>query len=158
MKHYEYEINLFWDNELSSEEEAELYLHLSICDDCRKDFQKYRQLKEKSINHFKKYGAQRANQTKTFNPFPVISYISSAAAILLLYLLVTNSSKETFITKNEIRTDTVYVIKKIPLKEILLVQPVKNKSITPNRYTEESYIKYVLDLPTIKITNDSEGM
>lgn len=56
MKHYESEINLFIDNELSPERQKELFYHLSGCDECRNLLSDFIQLKNETKDFYNRLG------------------------------------------------------------------------------------------------------
>ena len=153
MKHYEYEINLFVDGELEKEKQSELFEHLAACNECQSLFTDTFTLKEKTRLFCIENLNQIKNKPKPVSKFYKIAfYVSSAAAVLLLFLLITAKPKETFITKNEVRVDTVFVEKE---RTIALAN---NKSFsTPGKEklfnSQERYLQYVNSLRTIKFTD-----
>ena len=156
MQHYEYEINLYLDKELQAEKEPEMFQHLSVCDDCRKTFYNYKLVKEKSNQHFKnKYENIPSENSREFNPYKVISYISAAAAVILLFILFTNKPVPTYITKSKVRVDTVFVQKELPFTQNQIAQ---NNSLTPGtkelvQTSQQEYLRYVMSLRTEVFTN-----
>lgn len=155
MKHYDYEINLFIDGELDEENREELFLHLAECNECRNTFADLLLLKEKSkahcsesINQLK----QKPSVAKSFYKFGF--YAASAAAVFLLFFLVSQKPKETFTTKNEVRIDTVFVQKEIPVTQNQLTN---TNSLTPGKKeliqsSQQEYLRYVMNLRTEKFT------
>ncbi len=153
MKHYEYEINLFVDGELEKEKQSELFEHLSDCNDCQTLFTDTLTLKEKTRLFCVENLNQIKNKPKPASKFYKIAfYASSAAAVLLLFLLITAKPKETYITKNEVRVDTVFVEKE---KAILnegnkkLFTNTKHKSQSSN---EVAFVNEMKKMKTTKIT------
>ncbi|MCX6174345.1 MAG: zf-HC2 domain-containing protein [Ignavibacteriales bacterium] len=155
MKHYDYEINLFIDGELEEENREELFLHLAECNECRNTFADLLLLKEKSkahcsesINQLK----QKPSVAKSFYKFGF--YAASAAAVFLLFFLVLQNPKDTFITKNQARVDTVFVQKEIPTAQN---QITNTNSLTPGKKeyiqtSQQEYLHYVMSLRTEKFT------
>ena len=153
MKHYEYEINLFVDGELEKEKHSGLFEHLANCNDCQSLFTDTLILKEKTRLFCVENLNQIKNKPKPVNKFYKIAfYASSAAAVLLLFLLVTAKPKETFITKNEVRVDTVFVEKEKPIlnegkKELFANTKQKSKSSN-----EVAFVNEMKKMKTTKIT------
>ncbi|HEX2983434.1 MAG TPA: zf-HC2 domain-containing protein [Ignavibacteriales bacterium] len=115
MKHYEYEINLFIDNELDESSQKDLFLHLSQCEECRRDFAKYLIIKEKSRKviakdmlsmktFFLKKKDQPANNI--YNRAAV--FVMAAAAVILLFLQVQKAPEAPLIVE-KFKTDTVFI-------------------------------------------------
>lgn len=156
MKHYEYEINLFADGELSAQDQKELFSHLADCGECRKTFSDYLLLKEKSRDFCSQNLSQMKNKPSRLNIFYKVGFYSSAvAAAILLFVLFTNKSAPTYITKNEVRVDTVFVQQDVPYTQN---QNVKNSSLTPGKKElnqkrkRQPYLEYLLSLRTEKVT------
>jgi uncharacterized membrane protein (UPF0127 family) len=156
MKHFDYEINLFVDGELGEVDKKEMFIHLSECEKCRNTLSDFLLLKEKSRLHIAENIIEIKNTPKKNNLFYKIGFYSSAAAaIVLLFLLTSSKPKETFVTKNEVRIDTIFVKKEIPIAQNKIIPA---HSITPGkrRMPEESsqkeYLRYVMNLRTEKIT------
>ncbi|MBI3123364.1 MAG: zf-HC2 domain-containing protein [Ignavibacteriales bacterium] len=153
MKHYEYEINLFVDGELEKEQQSELFEHLAACEDCQSLFTDTLILKEKTRSFCVENLNQIKNKPKPVSKFYKIAfYTSSAAAVLLLFLLITAKPKETFITKNEVRVDTVFVEKEKPLLNEgnkNLFANTKQKSKSSN---EVAFVNEIKKMKTTKIT------
>ena len=171
MKHYEYEINLLFDGELNKKEQVELYHHLSICDKCQEDFNKYNMLKAqtKSVYEKKLYemflpqenvstdstDIKRNNRIKYSNTFYRIGfYTSAAAAIVLMILLTTSSPKRVFITKNDSRVDTVFIQQEKNTPKITAAHSkAPGKRDVPVKSSQNEYLRYVMNLPVEKITD-----
>lgn len=156
MKHYEYEINLFVDGEPAENVKTEMFSHLSDCTECRSLLSDLITLKEKSRVYCSENLSQIKNKPKPASRFYKIAfYASTAAAILLLFLLVTAKPTETFVTKNEVRVDTVFVQKEIPIAQNQLT---KNSSSTPGKKGKKSnaqkssYLAYIISLKTEQVT------
>lgn len=161
MKHYEYEINLFVDGELEKEKQSELFEHLADCQDCQSLFADTLTLKDKTRLFCVENLNQLKNKPKPVNKFYKIAfYASSAAAVLLLFLLITEKPKETLNTKNEVRVDTVFVQKEIPILETKYIPSnPNNETKMVFNSSDKSYIAYIMDLPTIKLMGETnEGI
>ncbi|RJQ61239.1 MAG: zf-HC2 domain-containing protein [Stygiobacter sp.] len=151
MKHYEYEINLFVDGELEKEKQSGLFEHLANCEDCQSLFTDTFTLKEKTRLFCVENLNQIKNKPKPVSKFYKIAfYASAAAAVLLLFLLITAKPKETFITKNEVRVDTVFVEKAVN-NEIKNVSTLgkKLKTINSNQF---SLVNEMKEMKSAKIT------
>lgn len=174
MRHYEFEINLQIDGELGNEEQIELYNHLSICQECRDNFNKYNQLRRETkpiynknianvllnLNEDELIGTRDAGKVDSSKKFYKIGfYISAAAAIILLFFLTSSKSKETFVTKNEVRIDTIFVKKEIPITQN---KTVRAYSITPGKRSvfvessQKAYLQYVMSLRSITFDDGNE--
>ena len=181
MKHYEYEINLHFDGELDNEQEIELYNHLSVCRECRENFNAYNRLRRetKTVYNKKITGILFQPDSETEELNKIIStkkienlskyyragfYTSAAAAVILLFLLIAVKPKETILTRNEVRIDTVFVNKDIPVAQN---QVTNAHSVTPGKRkvhvesSQKEYLRYVMSIPTITFTdagkNSKEG-
>lgn len=148
MKHYDYEINLFIDGELEEKNREELFLHLAECNECRNTFADLLLLKEKSkmycsenINQLK----QKPSSSKSFYKFGF--FAASVAAVFLLFFLVAQSPKDSFIAKNIVRVDTVFVQNQS--KNINSLTPGKKELI---QTSQQEYLHYVMSLRTEKFT------
>lgn len=156
MKHYEYEINLFADGELPRQDHKELFLHLPECDECRKTLSDYYLLKEKSRDFCSQnisYIKNKPSKQSIF--YKAAFYTSAAAAVILLFILFTNKPAPTYITKNEVRVDTVFVQKEVSYTQN---QMVKNSSLTPGKKeliqtSQQEYLRYVMSLRTVTFTD-----
>jgi hypothetical protein len=97
MKHYEYEINLFIDNELPAHGQKELFAHLAVCDECTELFHQYNKLKRGAKKYFDGIDTGAVDSIVAL-PVPAMKknektyrkhfYISSAAAAILLLLFL----------------------------------------------------------------------
>jgi hypothetical protein len=152
MKHYEYEINLFVDGELSPGGKTELFNHLAYCEMCRNDLEEYYKVKNKarkfcddkisslmphnSIDVFKesvpskKSSILSANKeiTSPKNNFYKYSFYTAAATVAVLsFLLVSIKPQIKQLTKNEVRVDTIFV-----RQEKSVIKFVYKKTEQPN--------------------------
>jgi len=157
MKHFDYEINLFVDGELGGADKNKMFIHLSECEECRNILSDMLLLKEKSRIHITKNINEIKNSPKKNNLFYKIGfYTSAAAAIVLLFLFATSKPKETFVTKNEVRFDTIFVKKEILIAQnkitpAYFITPGKRRM--PEESSQKEYLRYVMSLPAEKITN-----
>lgn len=127
MKHYEYEINLFIDNELPAPGQKELFAHLAACNECSALLQKYIRIKSAARDYFAGIDADAANSimplpdqknTEIRRSYKKHFYISAAAAVVLLLLSIyhfyqpdstlkkNNDVKKEFITSRDIKSHT----------------------------------------------------
>ncbi|TSA28927.1 MAG: hypothetical protein D4R68_03190 [Ignavibacteriales bacterium] len=155
MKHYDYELNLFIDGELEEGNGEELFLHLAECNECRNTLADLLLLKEKSkmycsenINQLK----QKPSSSKSFYKFGF--YAASVAAVFLLFFLFSRNPKDTFTTQKQVRVDTVFVQKGIPVTQNQLTN---TNSLTPGKKeliqsSQQEYLRYVMNLRTEKFT------
>lgn len=149
MSHYEYEINLYLDKELPLEMEAELFLHLSQCQQCRVEFRKCQQVKEGSKYYFKnKYEESGVIVTKQFNPYKYFTYFSAAAALVLIFLQVFNPAISLF----DQRIGHGQAISQIPNNK---KEGAGNYQSTVRNnykfYTEEEYLREIKKLRTVSV-------
>lgn len=159
MKHFNEEINLFVDGELESEKQSEMFAHVAECSECRKLFSDLIVLKEKSRIFCGENLEEIKNKPKaqTIGKFyRAAFYASSAAAILLLFLLATAKPKEVFVTKNEVRVDTVFVEKEkaVNTNQNIAVDtktPGK-KVVTAKNKKREAYLEFLFSLRSEKLS------
>lgn len=155
MKHCEFEISQFVDGELTGEGKNELFRHLSECSECQKVFSEYLELKEKSKDFCAgKISKEISKKAFTLNPtvperkrlfYRTAFYISSAAALLLLFFTVTLKPRPEVITKTVNNIDTVFVLKeKIIYKAALQAY---RKSVDNRENDKKAYVEYLLTLP-----------
>lgn len=156
MRHYEFEINLFVDGELAGESRKELFEHLSECSECQNTFSQFLQIKEKSRTFCSDNLNQIKNKPKQSTKLYKIGFYTSAAtAVFLLFFLVSQKPKETLITKNQVRVDTVFVQKENSNTQF---QKTNANSITPGmkelpkESSQKAYLHYVMNLRTEKFT------
>ena len=156
MRHYNDEINLFVDCELEMEKRDELFSHLSECKECQNLLVDLLALKEKSRIFCSDNISDLKNKPKTINKFYRLGfYTTSAAAIILLFLFITSKPKETYITKNEVSVDTVFVQKEVPAAQLT---NSNSNSFNPGKKgigeksSQQYYVDYVMSLRTVKIT------
>lgn len=164
MKHYEFEISQFVDGELNGGEKNELFRHLSECSECQKIFSEYLTLNEKSkdfcagkISDYIQENLPitlnsayaKINTGRKWNRFYKSAfYISSAAAVILLFLTVTRKPDTEVITKTVSRVDTLFVPKERVVYKTVQVNSVKQLKNTESN--EREYIKYVLNMRSEK--------
>jgi len=157
MKHFDYEINLFVDGELGEIDKKEMFIHLSECEECRNTLSDFLLLKEKSRMHIAENIKEIKNTPKKNNLFYKIGfYTSTAAAIVLLFFLTSSKPIKPFTTKNEVRIDTIFVKKEIPIvqnKTAPAHSITPGKSKMPIESSQKEYLRYVMSLPSEKITN-----
>ncbi len=155
MKHFNEEINLFVDGELDREKQSEMFAHTAECGECRKLFSDLITLKEKS----RIFCAENLDEIKNKPKVQTVGkfykaafYASSAAAILLLFLLATAKPKEVLVTKNEVRVDTLFVEKeKTILNEVNKKLFVTTKPMR-KRSNEFALVNEMKKMKTTKIT------
>ncbi len=98
MKHYEYEISLYVDDELPPDKKEELLTHIAVCKKCKKTFREYTGIKE-NLTQFYQELPSRPNLFNTFsikeNNFirrssgsKLIVPLTAAASIVLVFLLI----------------------------------------------------------------------
>lgn len=149
MKHFNEEINLFVDGELGHEKQSEMFAHVAECSECRKLFSDLIILKEKS----RIFCAENLDEIKNKPKAQTVGkfyraafYASSAAAILLLFLLATAKPKEVLVTKNEVRVDTVFVEKEVSVQK----KPKRHITIVATKRKDNSQIKYLDYINSLK--------
>lgn len=151
MKHYEYQINLFVDGELPKGEHKELFVHLAGCDECGKALSDYYLLKERSREFCSQNISHIKNKPSKQNIFYKVGfYTSTAAAVILLVILFTSRPAQTYLSKNEVRVDTVFVQKEVSFTQNQIAQ---NNSLIPGKKelvstSQQEYLRYVMDLRT----------
>ena len=93
---------------------------------------------------------QISNDIKVRNKFYKYAfYISSSAALLLLFLSFISKPKIQYLTKNEVRVDTVFVQKEKPALKFVK-QEKTTKGINPGE-NNSTYLKYLATLPSKQI-------
>ncbi len=173
MKHYEYEINLLFDGELTNEEQTGLFNHLASCQICKDNFANYNRLKGEMNSIHKKNIADIliekgnaaddvANRQTTIGKkkitlYKIGFYASTAAALLLLFLqLSTKQPTTNYSTITKI--DTVFVNKKVPVfVTMYITKQMDKKEKVASKLNDKSYIDYIMELPTIKLKPENEG-
>jgi len=164
MEHYKFEISQFCDGELEEKETSQLFGHLAGCPECRKVFNEYLFIKEKAKDfcagkisdsikntipgkdvpadgrHNLKEGKRKGLFYKTG------FYISAAAAIILLFINLNTKKETVFMTKNEIKKDTVFIPKE---KKIIKYVKVNQSPEMNNR----KYLEYVNTIPAASTKN-----
>ncbi len=104
MKHYEFEISQFVDNELNVAEQKKLFLHLSECETCRETLSDYMGMKKDAKLFYNEIKFTAANPTKFLiesdkkrNNYKALFYIAAAASIILCFALISQlNSKNNF--------------------------------------------------------------
>lgn len=166
MKHYELEINAFLDNELDADEQKELFTHLSECELCRGNFNKYLLLKQESVKQIGRDINTIIGGVKIMAPIPAKDkqiktstkndifykaafYTSAAAAILLLFLLLNHKPEISYFAKEANRVDTVFVSKERVVYKTIL-KTVATKNIDPET-SQKAYLSSLAKLPEKEI-------
>lgn len=157
MEHCEYEINLFVDGELPSGNTKEVFLHIAECEYCSKYFSEILLVKEKSKGYFTKHFDRLKNEHPKKNYFYKLAfYFSAAASIVLLMITLFDRPEIKYISKNEVRVDTIFVAKGIPIAR---TKTQRDFSFTPGKKEQsaepslKSYLRYVMSLRTVEFTN-----
>ncbi len=99
MKHYEYEISLFVEDELPEDKKEKLLSHLRNCDKCRRMLQDYENIKNNITQFYKalpepgneiKFGETRSNRSslKRGTRKYIIPVSITVLVIFLLFLLI----------------------------------------------------------------------
>ncbi|MGA7722567.1 MAG: zf-HC2 domain-containing protein [Ignavibacteriaceae bacterium] len=92
MKHYDLEISRFIDNELSANEQKELFSHLSNCEDCGKILSDFMEMKQNSRSFYENLSVVLnktfdlpfgTTQKKGEKLYKLLFYFSAAASIIL---------------------------------------------------------------------------
>jgi negative regulator of sigma E activity len=176
MKHYEYEISLYADGELSDDESREMFAHLAECSECRNLYSEFSLLEKKVKENYSKsimetiadrkmpalssiilrqpkLKVNESNESKTLKNIPIRKnvntfyktafYTTAAAAVILLFVLISTKKPVQFIKNNDIRIDTVLVPKeKTIVKYVRLVRHPENSN--------KDYLEYVNSIPFTK--------
>jgi hypothetical protein len=154
MKHYEFEISLFVDGELPEMGKKELFTHLSECMECRDTLSEYLLLKEKGASFcaVKMETLKKNGQAKN-RFYKYILYTSAAAAILILALNI--NLKPHYITKTEIKYDTVFVSQRIEADNNVKMKPVltSNKKRILKEIKASKMIYNIKNMASVKITD-----
>jgi len=158
MKHYDYEINLFVDGELTVDEEKKLFIHLSDCDECRKEFSEILLLKEKSRKFISDEISKLTGKlNRRVGIFKVTTISSVAASIVLLLLLLTSKPEKEFYTKNIVRVDTIYVSKSLPITQTKITKGSLNtprEKRPPESSSQKEYLRYVMNLRKVEFNGE----
>ncbi len=165
MKHFDYEINLFLDGELQEENRKELFAHLAECEECTNIFLDYLSLKEKTRNYFAGNITHLKNKPSGHNRFYKYAFYTAAAASIIFVMLLLNGKPKTqYITKNEVRVDTVFVQKESPSSKnkTTRINPFTvGKKVLPEELSQKAYVNYVKGLRSIVFSksnkNNNEG-
>ncbi len=132
MKHYDYQINLFVDGELEENEREEMFTHLAGCKQCQALLSDMMILKEKSKVFCNEHLSEIKNKPmKVGKLYRIGFYASTAAAIILIFILV---SKSLNIVSSKYDNST---------HEKILIQ---NKELT-----EEEYLHHIKKIRTVSI-------
>lgn len=155
MKHYEMEINQYIDGELSSDETKEMFRHIGECDECRGLLSDFIVLKDKARLYCAENIKEISNtpSVKRSGFYKYAFYASSAAALILLFLLSTFKQEQKPEILNVTRIDTVYVEKEVrvpALKEPRQSNLVSNKS--RNAGNKSPYMAFIMSLKTESVT------
>jgi hypothetical protein len=153
MKHYEYEISLFVDNELDNGQKEELFRHLAECDKCRQDMSDYLLLKQQSKSVIaENVSAVNLKPSRSKYFYKAGFYISAAAAILLIFILVNKTPKTVYIKSTPEITQTVVPeagnISNQKEERITGVKAIKAERIPASH----NYINYISGIPGIKLS------
>jgi len=153
MKHYEYEISLFVDNELDNGQKEELFRHLAACEKCRQDMSDYLLLKQQSKSIIaENVSAVNFKPSRSKYFYKAGFYISAAAAIFLVFILVNKTPKTVYIKSAPEITQTVTPEvrnisdqKEEPAAEVKII---KAERVTAT----DNYINYISGIPGIKLS------
>ncbi len=98
MKHYEFEISQFLDNELPADEQKKLFMHLSECSECAKVLSDFMKMKKDVRSVYDDMNVELKDSsalmnlleppTKKRNSFKTMFYFTAAASILLGFFLI----------------------------------------------------------------------
>jgi hypothetical protein len=158
MKHYDFEISLFVDGELTGNSKDELFVHLSKCRECRDAFSNYLLLKEKSREFCSQQidGVENNKMEKNL-VHKAYFYTSAAAAVILAALLIGIKLQPAYKAKTYVKIDSVFVVP--PKIEIPGHNPKAQASLNyvnkkiPKQLSGSKLIESVLNMPSEKITD-----
>ncbi|MCL5029876.1 MAG: zf-HC2 domain-containing protein [Bacteroidetes bacterium] len=116
MKHYELEISQFMDNELPADEQKELFIHLSGCEDCRETLSDFMETKKESKSFYNELDAElksvklsaAVQQKREKNIYKTSFYFSAAASIILGILFLMRQSNSAQIEKQYLMLEAKY--------------------------------------------------
>jgi hypothetical protein len=103
MKHYDFEISRFIDNELSANEQKEVFSHLSGCEECRDLLSDFMEMKKGTKSYYNNLQVELKSPaelltgniaTKKRNVYKPLFYISVAASIILVLFSLSESGKQ----------------------------------------------------------------
>ncbi len=155
MKHYEMEISQYIDGELNPDESREMFRHIGECVECRELLSDFIMLKDKSrsfcTENIKEISGTRPAKSSGFYKYAF--YASSAAAIILIFILSTFKQEQKTEIVNAARVDTVYVEKEIPIPE---TKPVPQPKLASHRsrssINKSPYMAFIMSLKTESVT------
>jgi hypothetical protein len=99
MKHYDLEISRFIDNELSANEQRELFSHLSNCEDCREIISDFMEMKRKTVSYYNNLSIELKTpvkllasdiKIKKLHIYKHLFYLNMAASIILVLFILLN--------------------------------------------------------------------
>jgi len=109
MKHYDFEISLFVDNELDEEMQREMFEHLAKCDECRKTIQCFLGIKKEVNNYYGSMStapvpvlsgsAVRNNSRSTIYAFSAAASLIIVSVLFLAYYISSKASYENYENK-----------------------------------------------------------
>lgn len=168
MKHYDLEISQFVDNELSVEEQKELFAHLSECQDCRKTLSEFMELKKDSKLFYSQLDVEiepvklpaAVEQKKAKNIYRTLFYFSAAASIFLgiLFLLHQTSSYQIEKEYSILQTKYIELSKKHDsLNKELNKSFVKEKKLIRSKIpsTNNKVGKFTAINPIVKLSSNA---
>jgi hypothetical protein len=174
MKHYEFEISMFLDDELSDDLHKEMFLHISECRSCRNFLFRHHKLLLETKNEINKelnniicendsdslrlvpdidFKSIKSNNLNLF--YKAGFYTSIAASVFILILTISVRNNTITIPVKELHTDTLYVPQII--KETNYI-PYRRSSSGEMKYSVKSANnniiskEYLASIPSIKIT------
>ncbi len=161
MKHFETEINLFIDNELEESEQEKLFGHLATCLNCREKLSRLILLKERTNKIISDELTGLISVPRKENKVYKISfYAATAAAAVLLIIVLSFKPKEKLVIKNEIRVDTVFVRER---NNVVNTKKVTGGIKTPGvikpseQSNQKEYLRYVMNLRKVEF-NSGENL
>lgn len=116
MKHYDFEISLYVDNELDDEMQTEMFEHLAKCDECRKTVQGFLSVKKDVNNYYGPISAYTApvpelpanaavnNSRSSIYAFSAAASLIIVSVLFLTYYISSKASFENY--ENKIRSLT----------------------------------------------------
>ncbi|MDP4115347.1 MAG: zf-HC2 domain-containing protein [Bacteroidota bacterium] len=109
MKHYDFEISLFVDNELDEEMQREMFEHLAKCGECRKTVQGFLGIKKEVNNYYGSMpaapvpvlsgGAAHNNSRSTIYAFSAAASLIIVSVLFLAYYISSKASYENYENK-----------------------------------------------------------
>lgn len=155
MKHYEYEISLFSDNELSEPESDELFKHLAGCTKCRQELRDIMLLKQQSKQIVAQNIADIHSPRRRVNIFYKAGFYIAAAAAVILLLIMATKTPEIIYTEAAVTHVQTPVPEEqvIPGRQETPEAVIKTKNVNLNG-DEGKYIKYISSIPGVKLSDD----